>query len=150
MNIGDRLRKIRTEQNLSAKKLSELSGVPEKTIYRIEKGEVQDPKLSSLEPIIKALNCSADELIFDIQTMGTSRVLKNLFDQAIKLPVDDKVMLIKIIEKWLVADNLRNMADAYFPSKTKDDHEEIIEEFEKKQFDEMVDEEKYIEHHIKD
>ena len=79
MNIGDRLRKIRTEHNLTAKKLSELSGVPEKTIYRIETGEVQDPKISSIEPLVKAMNCSADELLFNREDYPKAGALRQLF-----------------------------------------------------------------------
>lgn len=79
MNIGDRLRKIRTEQSLTAKKLSELSGVPEKTIYRIETGEVQDPKISSIEPLVKAMNCSADELLFNREDYPKAGALRQLF-----------------------------------------------------------------------
>jgi transcriptional regulator with XRE-family HTH domain len=63
-NFGERVRSIRTEQDLTVKELSALCGVPEKTIYRIETGEVEDPRMSSVVPIIKALNCSADEVLF--------------------------------------------------------------------------------------
>lgn len=62
-NLGSRLRENRILKKLTAKELSEKSGVPEKTIYRIETGEVQDPKISSIAPIAKQLNCSLDELI---------------------------------------------------------------------------------------
>lgn len=44
-------------QKLTARELADASGVPEKTIYRIETGEVKDPRLSSLEPLIRTLNC---------------------------------------------------------------------------------------------
>lgn len=65
MSIGDRLREIRKSQRLTAKELSERSGIPEKTIYRIETGEVKDPRISSVEPIIRALNCSADDVLME-------------------------------------------------------------------------------------
>ena len=73
--------------------------------------------------------------------MGTSKILKSLFDQTRKLPVDDKVMLIKIIEKWLIADNLRSLANEHFDIPSDNNMDEIEEMV----FDEIVEEEKEIE-----
>jgi len=113
MNIGDRLRKIRTEQNLSAKKLSEESGVPEKTIYRIETGEVKDPKLSSLEPLIKTLNCSADELLFDIDEFTGLAKLRQIFAKATELNDYDFDLLVTLVNKFLLASSIeREISDA--------------------------------------
>ena len=63
-NIGSRIRERRIAEKLTAKELSEKSKVPEKTIYRIETGEVQDPKISSVAPLAKSLKCTIDELVF--------------------------------------------------------------------------------------
>lgn len=103
MDIGDRLRKVRTQQELTAKQLSELSGVPEKTIYRIETGEVKDPRLSSIEPLIKALNCSADELLFDKDDFTSLERLRQEFAHATKLDDDNLDLLLELIRKFNLA-----------------------------------------------
>lgn len=77
--FGGRLRKIRSQHGMTVKQLSEISGVPEKTIYRIETGEVSDPKISSITPLIKAMNCSADELFFNAKDFTSSGTLRKLF-----------------------------------------------------------------------
>ena len=103
MNIGDRLRKIRKQQNLTAKQLSEKSGVPVKTIYRIETGEVTDPKLSSLEPLIRTLNCSADELLFDADQFTNLEALRQAFAHATRLHELNQETIIEVVNKLILA-----------------------------------------------
>lgn len=103
MDIGDRLRRVRTEQNLTAKQLSELSGVLEKMIYRIETGEVKDPRLSSIEPLILTLNCSADELLFDKDKFTDLGALRREFAQATTLNDHDLETLIEVVRKFNLA-----------------------------------------------
>lgn len=108
-SIGDRLRKIRTEQKLTAKQLSELSGVPEKTIYRIETGEVQDPKVSSLEPLIKALNCTADELLFHMNSIPESSKIRRAFLSISQLEtVEETEIILEVIRKYCLASTFEN------------------------------------------
>lgn len=57
------LKAIRTEKGLSVPKLSELSGVPRRTIQDIEKRG--DCMVSTLMKLAKALNVSLDELYQD-------------------------------------------------------------------------------------
>jgi transcriptional regulator with XRE-family HTH domain len=106
MSIGEQMRKIRTQQKLTVKTLSEMSGVPEKTIYRIETGEVQDPKLSSIEPIIKALNCSADEIIFSHDEFYKLGELRQAFAYASKMNEVDQDMIIRLIQKINLATSI--------------------------------------------
>ena len=106
MSIGEQIRKIRTQQKLTVKTLSELSNVPEKTIYRIETGEVQDPKLSSVEPLIKALNCSADEVIFNIDEFTKLGGLRQAFARATQMQESDQAMLIRFINMVSLASSL--------------------------------------------
>jgi transcriptional regulator with XRE-family HTH domain len=97
--FGERLRKIRTEQNLTVKQLSALSGVPEKTIYRVETGEVSDPRVSSVVPIIKALNCSADEVIFDPEDFPQFAKLRQVFLKYGDLEGHQQDLLVEVIKK---------------------------------------------------
>ena len=97
--FGERLRKIRTEQKLTVKQLSALSGVPEKTIYRVETGEVADPRVSSVVPIIKALNCSADEIIFDPKDFPQFAKLRQVFLKYGELDEHQQDFLVEVIQK---------------------------------------------------
>lgn len=97
--FGERIRKIRTEQGLTVKELSQLSKVPEKTIYRVETGEVADPRLSSVIPIIKALNCSADEIIFAPTDFPQFGKLKQVFLNYGDLEDFQQDFLVEVIKK---------------------------------------------------
>ena len=103
MSIGEKIRSIRNQQNLTVSELSKQSGVPEKTIYRIETGEVKDPKISSIKPVIKALNCSADEIIFDQDDYFTFGELRRAFANASELPEHEIETLIIVIQKFCFA-----------------------------------------------
>lgn len=103
MNFGERIRTIRNQQGLTAKELSTLSQVPEKTIYRIETGEVADPKLSTIEPLVKALNCSADELIFDKDNFSKLGQLRRYFLNFTELEEDQQQLILDVLQKLMLA-----------------------------------------------
>lgn len=54
------LKKIRTERNLSIRALSELSGVPQRTIEDLERRD--DGRVSTLIKLADSLNVTLDEL----------------------------------------------------------------------------------------
>lgn len=108
MSFGERLRKIRTEQGLTVKELSEASKVPEKNIYRVETGEVEDPRLSTILPLISALNCSADELMFDEQEFTKLGRLRQLFLEFPEFRDEHKDLLLKVIQRINLAYDLEN------------------------------------------
>jgi phage repressor protein C with HTH and peptisase S24 domain len=62
MKIGDRLKQIMEEQNLTANALAEKSGVPQPTISRIVNGSHGDPRTKTLEKIASAVNYSVAQL----------------------------------------------------------------------------------------
>lgn len=108
MNFGERVRSIRTQQGLSAKELSARSNVPEKTIYRIETGEVADPKLSTIELLVKALNCSADELLFDKDSFSKLAQLRRYFLNFTELDEYQQTLLLDVIQKLILAMSFEN------------------------------------------
>jgi transcriptional regulator with XRE-family HTH domain len=103
MSFGERLRAVRTEQGLTAKDLSEASGVPEKSIYRIETGEVGDPRMSTVIPLIRSLNCSADELIFDKKDFTKLGELRQLFLQFAEIEPQQQQLMLDVIQKLNLA-----------------------------------------------
>ena len=66
---GFTLRKLRTEAKLTQKKLAELVGVSQAHIAKIEQGKV-DPRLSTVNKILKVLTESKEKRCKDIMTRG--------------------------------------------------------------------------------
>lgn len=56
MTIGERIKKLREDKNISVDKLAELIGKNRATIYRYESNEIEKLPTSVLEPLCKALN----------------------------------------------------------------------------------------------
>lgn len=100
MSLGKRLKKIRSEKKMTAKEVSEISGIPEKTIYRIENEEVTDPKVSSLKAIMSALNCSVNEVLYDDDDIYSHGQLRQAFLQADSLPIEDQRVIAEIIRRY--------------------------------------------------
>lgn len=61
MTIGDRIRKFRDEKNVSTYKLSELTGIPQSTISKLENGKRKSDN-EVLEKIADALKISIERL----------------------------------------------------------------------------------------
>ena len=55
MEIGIRIKKRRKEMGLSAEALGKMLGKDRSTIYRYEKGDIENVPIDILEPIAKAL-----------------------------------------------------------------------------------------------
>jgi len=66
---GFTLRKLRTEAKLTQKKLAELVGISQAHIAKIEQGKV-DPRLSTVNKILKVLTESKEKRCKDIMTRG--------------------------------------------------------------------------------
>lgn len=63
MNIGLRIKERRKELKMSADELGKLLGKDRSTIYRYEKGDIENLPLDILEPIAKALETTPQYLM---------------------------------------------------------------------------------------
>lgn len=63
MNIGERIKKRRKELRMSADQLAEILGKNRSTIFRYEKGEIENLPLDILEPIAAALHTTPQYLM---------------------------------------------------------------------------------------
>ncbi len=63
MRIGERIKKRRTELNLSVDELAARIGKNRATVYRYESHEIENLTLSTLEPLAKALDTTPDYLM---------------------------------------------------------------------------------------
>ena len=63
MSIGQRIKARRKELGMSADKLAECLGKDRSTVFRYEKGDIENLPLDILEPIAQALNTTPSYLM---------------------------------------------------------------------------------------
>ena len=105
MKIGDRIKSRRKQLKMSADELAARLGKDRSTIYRYEKGDIENLPLDILEPIANALNTTPQYL------MGWEEVQKKndtLSDIVIRMQTDDVflsavVSLYKLDQKKLAS-----------------------------------------------
>lgn len=102
MKIGDRIKQLMEEQNLTANALAERSGVPQPTISRIINGSHGDPRTRTLEKLAVALNfplaalrdSSQPDFIFTRKSQdGTTRYLVGEIKSPLTKSVHGKVQI---------------------------------------------------------
>ena len=87
MKIGERIKQRRKELRMSADKLAEILGKDRSTIYRYEKGDIENLPLDILEPIAQALGTTPAYL------MGWEEDKKENTPEDIKLSEGEKVLI---------------------------------------------------------
>lgn len=59
----DQLRKLMEFQDLSYPTLARMSGIPESTLRKLLQGTTKDPRISTMFPVVRALNASFDRIL---------------------------------------------------------------------------------------
>ena len=104
MAIGHRIKQRRKYLKMSAEELAKRLGKDRSTVYRYEKGDIENLPLDILEPIAKALETTPQFLMgWDgekekptVQDDELSEELKELIDCIKKLPEDKIQMLLQV------------------------------------------------------
>ena len=94
MNIGLRIKERRKELKMSADDLAKRLGKDRSTIYRYEKGDIENLPLDILEPIAQALETTPQYL------MGWEKIQKNndiMADIVIRMRTDSN--FLSVVEK---------------------------------------------------
>ncbi|MEQ8263260.1 helix-turn-helix domain-containing protein [Pseudohaliea sp.] len=112
MSLGENLRRLRIDRGMTQGELSNKSGVGLGQISKLERNKA-DPTLSTLYKLMTALDCSADRLLMDKEKSGLSAVLKEQFERVSGLPEGDQETLIRIMDKFCIANGLRAMLDEH-------------------------------------
>lgn len=124
MNVGDRIKKRREELGMSANELAKSIGKNRATIYRYERGDIENLPTTILKPLAKSLKTTPEFLMgWDDSPLGdyseNVEYLKNkpdllelykeivendqlvlLFDKARKLNPQDLEQILKIIDTF--------------------------------------------------
>ena len=103
MSIGKRIKQRRKELGMSADKLGEILGKDRSTIFRYEKGDIENLPLDILQPIAKALNTTPAYLMGWEDNKKTSpeepkltegeKMILNLFRQ---IPEDQQKVFLEM------------------------------------------------------
>ena len=91
MNIGQRIKARRKEIGMSADKLAEILGKDRSTVFRYEKGDIENLPLDILEPIANALKTTPAYI------MGWQEMQKKndtLADIVVKMRTDDEFLSV--------------------------------------------------------
>ena len=62
---NENLKDFKKKTGLTIKQIAEKSNLPERTVSRIFSGDTDNPYMTTLIPIVKALGCSLDDLFAD-------------------------------------------------------------------------------------
>ena len=77
MDIGKRIKKIRSDKGLTQKQLAKIAGVGEMTISQYERG-VRQPKVEQLQRIVNVLGISMNQLLTDSEESFTPKKLREI------------------------------------------------------------------------
>ncbi|MFB5281817.1 helix-turn-helix domain-containing protein [Peribacillus sp. Hz7] len=101
VNLGKRLREIRTDKGISSTQLEFLSGVTQSTISKIE-NNTHSPSIETLLKICSALEISIVDLFKDNETLPID--LMNLISTAKKLSPTQRQKVTEMLESFLLKD----------------------------------------------
>ena len=117
MTVGERIKQRRLELKMSADKLGEILGKDRSTIYRYEKGDIENLPLDILEPIAKALHTTPaylmgwEEKIEEKPQEMAERHFEMIMDEDLAEIFEDFKKLDEK-KKKIVKDLIKSLADA--------------------------------------
>ena len=77
MLLSEHLRQIRERKGWTQNHLAEVSGVPQPSIWRLEKGLILNPKTSLLRKLAEALGVTMDYLLREEENPSFDEVLRD-------------------------------------------------------------------------
>jgi transcriptional regulator with XRE-family HTH domain len=111
MNVGQNIRRVRTNKNMSQKELTAIINMGSAQYSRIENGKT-DPSVSTLERIAKALGVSLSELFIseekDLESTSYDKSLMEKVKLIEELQEDEKLVIFKILDAFVGKHTLKN------------------------------------------
>jgi transcriptional regulator with XRE-family HTH domain len=108
MKVGERIKLRRKEIGMSADKLGEIIGKNRATIFRYEKGDIENLPLDILEPIAQALLISPQALMgweeektATQKDSGVSEAKQKLYELAESCSEEEASRLLQMMELFL-------------------------------------------------
>ncbi|ABY42074.1 MULTISPECIES: helix-turn-helix domain-containing protein [Bacillus cereus group] len=95
--LGERIRFLRKEKNLSQERLGELSGIHTNHIGAIERGE-KNVTLESLAKVTKGLDITLEELFRYLQPMDKLDDLNTIMELLLSRTSEDHALVLHLIK----------------------------------------------------
>lgn len=108
MSIGENLKRLRRDKGWTQGELASECGIRLGQISKIERNDT-DPKLSTIYALIKALECSPNSLLNDIEKTSLDNVFEMVLERVQKLPNEDKLHLLAVLDKYCIAVSHQNL-----------------------------------------
>jgi len=105
--VGERIRRIRKERNLSQEELAERSGIHANYVGQVERGE-KNLTLETLEKIVLGLNISLEQLFRYLGPMENKDALTKIIELLSERSVDDHEMALKVLRTVLDWEQKKN------------------------------------------
>lgn len=70
-NLATRLKAIRTTKGLTKYRLAKLTGISETYIYRLEQGDIKNPRRDTLQTLAKGLGVTLAQLVGEVDPSAT-------------------------------------------------------------------------------
>jgi transcriptional regulator with XRE-family HTH domain len=110
MPLGDKIRHLRRERGWTQAQLSERAGVKVNQISKLEQDDA-DPHLSTVYKLMKALECSPNQLLAEQQPIPAEKVdLHVVLDRLTDLPAEQTYPLIEVLERFCLGCEVANAA----------------------------------------
>lgn len=90
MNLGDRIRKLRDQRELTQGQLAQSSSVSQGYLSQLENGEVKNPSAAVLLRVAQAVNVDPDDL-FEAAGYPTVRTLRATYERY-ESTIDDELL----------------------------------------------------------
>ncbi|MEK3687928.1 helix-turn-helix domain-containing protein [Paenibacillus sp. FSL R10-2736] len=98
--IGERIRRVRKEINLSQEQLAERSGLHTNYVGQVERGE-KNLTLETLEKVVGSLGISLEELFRYIGPMKQKDAISQIVELLIERPSADQEMALSVLKSVL-------------------------------------------------
>lgn len=126
MTIGERIKKIRTSYGLSTYNLSQMTGISQSTISKLENGK-RKADSEILEKIALALNVSVDRLSGE----SVSSIIENRLDE-LNISLEDVARKANVPFEWL------QDIDSFIPSEADDQNEFFQGKYQELNWDDVI------------
>lgn len=97
-DLGDRIKKLRTERGLSIRNLAGKVGYAPSTISRIEKGE-SSPDVKTTFALAQFFNVSHDYILYGVETPKVSKNIYNVYSKSPLYFSEEYLTIINLIDK---------------------------------------------------
>lgn len=119
----DIIKTRRKEKGLSIKQLSEMTNLPERSIARIFNGETSNPYMTTLIPIVDALDLSLDSVFLDSKVVVATETVVEL-KESVETVSSEKDLLLA--ENKILQDKVNVLTQELELTKMKLMHKEEL------------------------